>query len=180
MKTFLYILMLMIISISANSQTDSIFTNSGKIVLGTITLVNDNNIFYTDKKGNGNHIDLVNVNHYIKSGKSNIPYQKELNSVKRDSIKTEIAIRKSETKNKSSDINSASFVIAGVSFIAGSVLSFIANNKSVPLSNNYSNTTAYQKAVDDHATTVKNYKNISSIFYGLGGVCMIIGVAFNF
>ena len=54
----------------AISQGDTIYKKGGTVIICTITYVNDNNIFFKDKKDNGDNIELSKVEQYTYKGKT--------------------------------------------------------------------------------------------------------------
>ncbi len=62
--------LLLFISIIGTAQNDTIYKKGGTKIICTITLVNDNNIFYEDKKDNGYNINLSEVEQYTYKGKT--------------------------------------------------------------------------------------------------------------
>lgn len=49
-------------------QTDTIFKRDGKHIPCTITLVNEGAVFFKDKKGYGDQIEIKNITQYSKNG----------------------------------------------------------------------------------------------------------------
>lgn len=163
-------------SIFCFSQSDSIITTNNKIIIGTITLVNDNNIFYTDSKGNGENIQLVDVAYYSKSGKRKTVSAFSLKS-QRDSIQTEHKIQDMNVKTHKIK---GSLIVAGASIVAGSVLNLIVLNAKPPAQTKNQSLAQYGKTLDVFAANQKTKLQAAHICYGVAGVALIVGVAFNF
>jgi S1-C subfamily serine protease len=51
------------------AQNDTIFKKDGNLIIGTITYVNENNIFYDLKKNKGDYISVQSVEEYSMNGK---------------------------------------------------------------------------------------------------------------
>ncbi len=67
---YIYILFALIpIFINAQSFPDTIFKKDNKIICCKITLVNNDNIFYNDKKSDGQFISLSLISKYSQNGK---------------------------------------------------------------------------------------------------------------
>ncbi len=62
----------------AQTFKDTIFTNDKRNVPCTITFVNDNNIFFTDKRGSGQMLSLSLVSYYSQSGKQIVAQYKPI------------------------------------------------------------------------------------------------------
>jgi len=75
MKTFIFTLLLLA-SYFSQAQTDLIITTTGDSIQCTITLVNDNNVFYTYKKKKreeSTYVSLSLVAEYVYNGKQTKP-----------------------------------------------------------------------------------------------------------
>lgn len=68
------LLVYLFIPLSFFSQTfnDTIFTKDKRRLPCTITFVNENNIFFTDRRGEGQMLSLNLISHYSQTGKHNI------------------------------------------------------------------------------------------------------------
>lgn len=139
------------------SQTDTIISKSGKTIIGTITLVNDNNIFYNTKKSEGNYIGLDEVSYYSKSGKPTT-LSKSINSKEAKLYIPE--------ESKVSRKGKGFIIASGVSLIASGVLSII-------------NSTANPTTSTD-VNTIKNRSIAQGGFIILAGTLLSIGISFTF
>ena len=82
------LLFLIILPLIGISQNDTIFKKDGKLIICTITYVNDKNIFYMDHKDNGENIELFRVEHYTYNGKTvtcqtAYPFEKNIYSIRK-------------------------------------------------------------------------------------------------
>ncbi len=60
--------LLLFVSSLLMGQTDTIYRRDGKLIPCTITLVNESAVFFKDKKGYGDQIELKNIAQYSKNG----------------------------------------------------------------------------------------------------------------
>ena len=60
--------LLLFVSSLLMGQTDTIYRRDGKQIPCTITLVNESAVFFKDKKGYGDQIELKNIAQYSKNG----------------------------------------------------------------------------------------------------------------
>lgn len=119
------------------SQTDTIVSNNGKKVIGAITLVNDNNIFYKDKKGFGGYIKLSEVSYYTQLGRRVVPplINLEAITIQKDSPYTQKTedLNESQTAGENlifaSEIMFTSFVIV----VAGALLVGVSTLIAAPM-----------------------------------------------
>jgi hypothetical protein len=62
--------------ISAQTFKDTIFTKDKKNIPCTITFINTDNVFFADKRGEGQILSLSLVSHYSQTGKRNVAQYK--------------------------------------------------------------------------------------------------------
>ncbi len=77
----LILIVAILYSVKTYSQNDSIVCKNGLTAIGEITLVNDNNIFYTNKKGVSDYIQLSGVKYFVNKGNKVFPNLIEPNKI---------------------------------------------------------------------------------------------------
>ena len=67
------LVLLLLLPILSNSQTDTIFKKDKSTIICTITFANNDNIFYSEKKDPGKFIEVKKVSLYSQNGKRTDP-----------------------------------------------------------------------------------------------------------
>lgn len=153
MKNFLILIFLF--PLFSYSQNDTIFTKEGKVIVGQITLINDQNVFYMNKKGYEETVHLSKTNYYVKGGiKSIVNYVDNSNQI--------TILNSTDTVNLTQEINYMrncllksynQFKIGAISFCSGIAVSGIG------------------------VALISKQSQLSLPLYGLGGLVSIIGAA---
>lgn len=163
----IFLCLTLLLSLTSFAQTDTIISKSGKTIIGTITLVNDNNIFYNTKKSDGEYIGLSEVSYYSKSGKGKT-------SIVPNAIvatKTQGVDFHLQEDTKVQKKGKGLIVASGVCLIAAGTISLINTNATPP---------SDIEDIKNFNKMAKNRTMAQGAFIVLAGAFLAVGVSFTF